>query len=134
MNNILSDFADEAMQDLAKHIALYEQDFRKAREEYIDDCIGYFDTYDMEYNQKSPDPSDYMYTSDRLTIGVTFTRDDSGELADYSYSFQTGDNSFTGPAYGHKHWIIFTLFNGLSEDGYNLREDIFEQLPEDEYL
>lgn len=39
-----------------------------------------------------------------VTFGLSC--DDNGEL---SWSYQTGDNSFTGGAYGHRHWAVVYL-------------------------
>ena len=41
-----------------------------------------------------------------VTIGVT-TDEETGEL---SWSYQTGDNSYTGGAYGHRHWGVIYLY------------------------
>lgn len=38
-----------------------------------------------------------------VTIGVTST--DKG----FIWNYQTGDNSFTGGAYGHSHWVVLYL-------------------------
>jgi hypothetical protein len=40
-----------------------------------------------------------------VTIGFTPGDDDK----DWSWSYQTGDNSFTGGAYGHAHWGVIYL-------------------------
>lgn len=41
-----------------------------------------------------------------LTIGFTPETEDR----DYSWHYQTGDNSFTGGAYGHAFWAVVTIF------------------------
>ena len=41
----------------------------------------------------------------QVTIGATLA--DDGTL---SWSYQTGDNSFTGGAYGHPHWAVVYLY------------------------
>jgi hypothetical protein len=40
----------------------------------------------------------------QVTIGCTF--DDEGTI---SWNYQTGDNSYTGGAYGHQEWFIVYL-------------------------
>jgi hypothetical protein len=41
-----------------------------------------------------------------LTVGFTPETPDR----DYSWSYQTGDNSFTGGAYGHRHWAVVSIY------------------------
>ena len=41
-----------------------------------------------------------------VTIGFTPASEDSM----CSWSYQTGDNSFTGGAYGHRHWAVVYLY------------------------
>lgn len=40
-----------------------------------------------------------------VTIGATPCEDGS-----LSWSYQTGDNSYTGGAYGHRHWGVIYLY------------------------
>ena len=56
---------------------------------------------------------DYRATDDpdddqpgmQLTIGFTPETEDQ----DYSWDYQTGDNSYSGGAYGHPHWAVVYL-------------------------
>ena len=41
-----------------------------------------------------------------VTIGFTPSTEDK----DCSWSCQTGDNSYTGGAYGHAHWAVIYLY------------------------
>lgn len=41
-----------------------------------------------------------------VTIGFTPASEDK----DASWSYQTGDNSYTGGAYGHPHWAVISLY------------------------
>lgn len=75
---------------------------------------------------------DYRASDDRdddtpgmsLTIGFTpETRD-----KDASWSYQTGDNSFTGGAYGHPHWAVISLYR--DSEPSELVDDICSQLAE----
>lgn len=53
-----------------------------------------------------------------LTVGWTH-----GE----GWGWQTGDNSYTGGAYGHRHWAVVTLYP-REGDSRGTADDIFEQL------
>lgn len=57
-----------------------------------------------------------------ITIGVTLS--DEG----FEWNYQTGDNSFTGGAYGHPHWVNIYL-KGRS-NCRELSKDAVEQLQE----
>lgn len=39
-----------------------------------------------------------------VTFGVTW------RAGEFSWSYQTGDNSFTGGAYGHRTWSVVSLY------------------------
>lgn len=41
-----------------------------------------------------------------VTIGAT----PNEETGDLSWNYQTGDNSYTGGAYGHRHWGVIYLY------------------------
>lgn len=59
-----------------------------------------------------------------LTIGFTPETEDR----DASWSYQTGDNSFTGGAYSHPHWAVVYL----SRDSVpaDVAEDAADQISE----
>ena len=59
------------------------------------------------------DEAPYNY----LTVGMN----DSGE-----WSFQTGDNSFTGGAYGYAHWAVVSVFE--DSDPEEVYQEIVSQL------
>ena len=46
----------------------------------------------------------------QVTIGFTPETEDK----DCSWSYQTGDNSYTGGAYGHHHWAVISLYRRSS--------------------
>ena len=48
---------------------------------------------------------------DRKYIGFTigYTQDDDGEIG---WDYQTGDNSFSGGAYGHPRWLVTEINDG----------------------
>lgn len=61
--------------------------------------------------KKGIGPDDLIETGDGdipgidVTIGCTFDFDD----ASISWSYQTGDNSYTGGAYGHPEWFTCSV-------------------------
>jgi hypothetical protein len=69
-----------------------------------------------------------------VTIGCTF--DDAGEI---SWNYQTGDNSFTGGAYGHPEWFNVTVCSrsncrGLAADVISEVEGRICELTSDHFL
>lgn len=75
---------------------------------------------------------DYRATDDpdddtpgmQLTIGFTPETEDR----DCSWSYQTGDNSYTGGAYGHRHWAVIYL--SRDSNPLEVAEDIADQVAE----
>lgn len=59
-----------------------------------------------------------------VTIGFTPSDEDS----DCSWSYQTGDNSFTGGAYGHANWAVISLYR--RSNSTKLAKDIADQIAE----
>lgn len=57
-----------------------------------------------------------------LTVGA------KGAGPDDSWSYQTGDNSFTGGAYGYPHWAVVYLDRDTDID--ELVEEVFDQIEE----
>tara|TARA_S200002703_G_C3655142_1_gene201153 strand:- start:100 stop:381 length:282 start_codon:yes stop_codon:yes gene_type:complete len=57
----------------------------------------------------------------QLTIGLTITED----TVDNSWSYQTGDNSFVGGAYGHPDWIV--VYFNKDSDVMDLMEQYAEE-------
>lgn len=49
-----------------------------------------------------------------------------GWSEDGSWSYQTGDNSFTGGAYGHPHWAVLSLYR--RSNSRELARDAINQL------
>jgi hypothetical protein len=63
-----------------------------------------------------------------VTIGFTPAEEDSNA----SWSYQTGDNSFTGGAYSHPHWAVVSLHRrsnsrALAEDCASQIADLISQ-------
>jgi hypothetical protein len=70
-------------------------------------------------------PEDYLpnVPSMQVTIGWT---------PGAGYDVQTGDNSYTGPAYSHPHWAVVALFRRsncreLAKDLINQLKDLYYQ-------
>lgn len=59
-----------------------------------------------------------------VTIGFTPASGDK----DASWSYQTGDNSYTGGAYGHPHWAVVSLYR--RSNSRNLAEECADQIAE----
>jgi len=73
-----------------------------------------------EYRAYDDDTAD-SEPSMLVTFGVT--QSDDGHL---SWSYQTGDNSFTGGAYGHPDWAVVALYR--DSDTAALAEDAVGQI------
>lgn len=59
-----------------------------------------------------------------VTIGFTPSSDDSSS----SWHFQTGDNSYSGGAYGHPHWAVVSLYR--KSNSTELAKDAADQIAE----
>lgn len=59
-----------------------------------------------------------------VTIGFTPETDDEP----FSWSYQTGDNSYSGGAYGHANWGVVSLYR--RSNSRELAEDIADQISE----
>ena len=59
-----------------------------------------------------------------VTIGFT----PASEECEASWSYQTGDNSFTGGAYGHPHWAVVSLYR--RSNSRELAKDCADQIAE----
>lgn len=70
------------------------------------------------YNFDPADSTPYIY----LTVGCTF------DFAEgyITWSYQTGDNSFTGGAYGHPEWFTTSIF-GRSNCN-DIAKDLIEEI------
>ena len=66
----------------------------------------------------SDDPDDHL-PGMQVTIGWN---------EDGDWSWQTGDNSYTGGAYGYPHWAVISLYR--RSNCKDLAEDIIDQLKE----
>lgn len=71
----------------------------------------------------SDDPDDNM-PGMQVTIGFTPETEDN----DASWSYQTGDNSYTGGAYGHPHWAVVSLYR--RSNSRELAKDCANQIAE----
>lgn len=62
-----------------------------------------------------------------VTIGFTAATEDD----DFSWSYQTGDNSYTGGAYSHKTWGVASIYrrSNSKDVARELCDDIANNLP-----
>jgi hypothetical protein len=70
-----------------------------------------------EYRSTNQDPDDSRPSMD-VTLGWT--------PEDGSWNYQTGDNSFTGGAYGHPHWAVTTI--DRRSNSKEVAKDLIDQL------
>ena len=94
----------EVKQDVKKFIELNLFDWMKDAESY-----GCFKEYEHD------DGPEYQ---------ITFGLSKDGK----SWNYQTGDNSFTGGAYGFEHWAITYLYEGITVD--SLYKEMIDQWDE----
>lgn len=71
----------------------------------------------------SDDPDDNM-PGMQVTIG--FTPESEDKLC--SWHYQTGDNSYSGGAYGHPHWAVVSLYR--RSNSRQLAEECADQIAE----
>lgn len=60
---------------------------------------------DIGNDYRASDDPDDETPGMQVTFGVTIKEDGS-----LSWSYQTGDNSYTGGAYGHPYWGVVSLY------------------------
>lgn len=65
---------------------------------------------------------------DRPGMSVTIGFTPESEDKDASWSYQTGDNSFSGGAYGHPHWAVISLYR--TSNSTELANDCADQIAE----
>lgn len=92
---------------------------------------GFLRQWEGLVNALIPDIEDDFRASDedeepsmQLTVGFTPATPDK----DASWHYQTGDNSFTGGAYGHRHWAVVSLYRDT--EAAEMAEEIASQLAE----
>jgi hypothetical protein len=66
---------------------------------------------------------DYRIADDEDLPGMVVT---IGYSTDGSWNYQTGDNSFSGGAYGHPHWAVVYLYR--RSNSLELARDVIDQL------
>ena len=71
----------------------------------------------------SDDPDD---DKPGMCVTIGFTPADDETEKDCSWSYQTGDNSFTGGAYGHPHWGVIYLYR--RSNSRELAKDAADQI------
>lgn len=100
-----------------KYARVYDLLFKEDLQAIVDKIV-------TEYEQYYKDNEDVEYI--QLTVGT------NGDLCEVSgstlYGYQTGDNSYTGGAYGYNHWGVVEIDD--ESDPEEVVEDICEQLSE----
>lgn len=81
---------------------------------------------DIDDDYRATDDPDDNKPGMCVTIGFTPADEQSGK--DASWNYQTGDNSFTGGAYGHPHWAVIYLYR--RSNSRELAEDAANQIAE----
>jgi hypothetical protein len=111
-----------------------KQEYEACRQRYIENCLAvFYDTLDdceisppgyPNYTDDMPDPRDYVPDTHGLILTIGVTLGANRELV--SWGYQTGDNSYTGGAYGHKHWLV--TYITYSCNTHEIVNDLMEQL------
>ena len=102
----------------------------KTIEEQLNECLADWIELvkelipDIEDDYRATDDPDDDEPGMCLTIGFTAESEDK----DYSWSYQTGDNSYTGGAYFHPDWAVVYL--SRDSDPADVAEEIADQLGE----
>lgn len=115
-------------------LAHVNQDYEASRRRYTEDCLAVFDdtldsfetsTFDApDYTKDMPDPRNYIPDTHGLMLTIGVTLDENRELV--SWHYQTGDNSYTGGAYGHAHWLVTYLAH--TDNAHEIVNDLIDQL------
>lgn len=79
---------------------------------------------DIDDDYRASDSDEETLPGMCVTIGFTPTNDNSG----CSWSYQTGDNSYSGGAYSHAHWAVISLYR--RSNSTTLAGDIADQIAE----
>lgn len=98
-------------QEIDKLIPTWERLFKSLKQDIGD-----------EY-RASDDPDDNL-PGMQVTIGFTPSSEEKG----YSWHYQTGDNSYSGGAYGHAHWAVISLYR--RSNSRELAKDVADQIAE----
>lgn len=65
-------------------------------------------------------------TTPGMCVTIGFTPSDADTA--YSWHYQTGDNSYSGGAYGHANWAVISLYR--RSNSKELANDIADQIAE----
>jgi hypothetical protein len=83
----------------------------KTLEQQLTDCLADWTKLvavlipDIRDDYRASDDPDDETPAILLTVGFTPETEDR----DYSWHYQTGDNSYSGGAYGHMHWAVVSV-------------------------
>lgn len=79
---------------------------------------------DIRSEYRASDDPDDTAPGMCVTLGFTPSDDDTA----CSWHYQTGDNSFSGGAYGHANWAVISLYR--RSNSKELANDIADQIAE----
>lgn len=79
---------------------------------------------DIQDDYRASDDPDDDTPGMQLTIGYSVETEDKNA----SWHYQTGDNSYTGGAYGHTHWAVVSLYRDTPPE--DVVDEIIDQLSE----
>ena len=79
---------------------------------------------DIADDYRASDDPDDTTPGMQVTIGFTPANEDN----EASWSYQTGDNSYTGGAYSHPHWAVVSLYR--RSNSRELAEECASQIAE----
>lgn len=71
---------------------------------------------------------DYRASEEEDVPGMCLTVGGSVKDGEFSWAYQTGDNSYSGGAYCHKHWAVVSIYR--DSDPAEIAKDIANQLGE----
>jgi hypothetical protein len=102
----------------------------KTLEQQLTDCLADWTKLvdllipDIRDDYRASDDPDDETPAIQLTVGFTAET----EKKDHSWNYQTGDNSFTGGAYGHIHWAVVSVTRNCAPS--EVADEISEQIAE----
>jgi hypothetical protein len=102
---------------MSKTIEVKESEYRRLENTWRKLLVGLKGQIGDEYRASEDDTLPGM----QVTFGVSVSED--GEL---SWSYQTGDNSFSGGAYCHSNWAVISLYR--KSNSRELAHDAIEQI------
>ena len=94
----------------------------KTLEEQLNECLPQWEKLVASLIPDICDDPDDETPGMQLTVGFT----PETENRDYSWSYQTGDNSYSGGAYLHANWGVVSIFR--DSNPAEIASDIADQI------